>query len=447
LRPYRMLVSEAGNRGHGGLEREAKELFTSGGRPTLVFAGGGHSQLYSLRRTRELTEGGFDVVLVNPSRFLYYSGMAPGLLSRIYNPEEARIDVKRLVEKGGGHFVEDWIKEIRPKSGEVLLESAGQIRYDAMSVALGSGVPDKNLAPGVDHVVPVKPVENMVSLRGKLRELEAGPDREPKVLIVGGGPAGCEVACNTKKLFEEYGIDGRITIADAGDALLGSAPERAQREIEKFLRSKEVEVLLGSGVASIQQGAGHTCDGLSIDFDMAVLAVRTKPPGIFRESGLATGGDDGLWVNRYLQSISDPRIFGGGDSVSFRGESLTRLGVFAIRQGPVLFHNLKAYLGARPLKEFKPQKAFLYVLNLGDGTGLAIYGPLVWRSRLAWRLKRYIDVKFVKEYQCPESEPECEGVPRVVSDGKQVDGESAATAVQDEAHRDRSALLRYPPRL
>ena len=49
----------------------------------------------------------------------------------------------------------------------------------------------------------------------------------------------------------------------------------------------------------------------------------------------------------------------------------------SIRQGPVLFHNLQAYLGGEPLKKFKPQKIYLYILNLGDGTGLAIYGPLV----------------------------------------------------------------------
>ena len=122
---------------------------------------------------------------------------------------------------------------------------------------------------------------------------------------------------------------------------------------------------------------------------------------LFGESGLATGGDGGLWVNRYLQSISDPRIFGGGDAISLRGEHLEKLGVFAIRQGPVLFHNLQAYLGGEPLKKFKPQKIYLYIINLGDGTGLAIYGSLVWRSRLAWRLKSCIDTKFVREFQYP----------------------------------------------
>ena len=384
-------------------------MSTNGRRPTVVFAGGGHAQLYSLRRTRELTEEGFDVVLVNPGRFLYYSGMAPGLLSGTYGAEEARIDIGYLVEKGGGRFVEDRVKEIRPRDGTVLLEGGGPVRYDAMSVSLGSGVAGEDFAAAED-VVPVKPLENILGLRDRLRAPEAGLDREPRVLIVGGGAAGCEVACNMERLFEEHGIEGRIAVADAGDALLESAPEKAQKEIAELLRSRGVEVLLGSEVVRIEKGTAHTRDGRSTGFDVAVLAVGTRPPEVFRRSRLATGEDGGLWVNRYLQSISDPRIFGGGDSISFRGEPLMKLGVFAIRQGPILFHNLKACLRGEPLKEFKPQKIFLYVLNLGDGTGLAIYGPLVWRGRLAWRLKRYLDKKFVREYQ--ESEPGAAPAPR-----------------------------------
>lgn len=383
----------------------------------MVFAGGGHAQLYSLRRTRELTEKGFDVVLVNPGRFLYYSGMAPGLLSGTYGAEEARIDVAYLVEKGGGRFIEDRVKEIRPRDGKILLEGGGSVRYDAMSVSLGSGVPDEGLEEAED-IVPVKPLENISGLLGTLSAPEAGLGRESRVLVIGGGAAGCEVVCNTERLFEEHGIDGHITIVEAGEALLGSAPERAQREIEELLRSRGVEVLLGSEVVKIAEGTAHARDGRRISFDVAILAVGTRPPEVFRESGLATGDDDGLWVNRYLQSISDPRVFGGGDSISFRGEALPKLGVFAVRQGPVLFHNLKAYLRGEPLQRFKPQKVYLYVLNLGDGTGLAIYGSLVWRGRLAWRLKRYLDKKFVEEYRYSEGYPEDEGVPPSTKHGE-----------------------------
>jgi NADH dehydrogenase FAD-containing subunit len=107
-------------------------LSTSGEKHAVVFAGGEHAQLYSLRRTRELTERGFEVVLVNSGRFLYYSGMAPGLLSGTYGAEEARIDVAYLAKKGEVRFVEDRVEE-SPRDGEVLLAGGCSVRYEAMS--------------------------------------------------------------------------------------------------------------------------------------------------------------------------------------------------------------------------------------------------------------------------------------------------------------------------
>jgi NADH dehydrogenase FAD-containing subunit/rhodanese-related sulfurtransferase len=374
------------------------------GKKTIVFGGGGHAHLYSLRRTHELTAQRFEVVLVNPSRFLYYSGMAPGMLSRIYRPEEGRIDIKYLVEKGGGRFVKDYLTEIHPDSGEISLAGGRTIPYDVMSLCLGSGVPNQDFAASIDHLTPVKPVENMENLYWKLRGFEEWNGR-PRVLIVGGGPGGCEMACNCRKVFEDHGIEGQITIVDANPELLKSAPGKARRIMREFMQRRGIEVLTGTRVVKVEDGVAHTQDGQRLRFDLLILAVGIKPPDIFRKSGLKVAYDDGLWINEHLQSVTDPRIFGGGDSVAFRGEPLTRLGVFAIRQGPVIFHNLQAFLRGEPLKKFRPQPVFLYILNLGNYEGLAIWGPLVWSGKRAWDLKHYIDTRFMRRFQYPEDRP------------------------------------------
>jgi hypothetical protein len=49
----------------------------------------------------------------------------------------------------------------------------------------------------------------------------------------------------------------------------------------------------------------------------------------------------------------------------------------------VLFHNLRAVRKGERLKEFEPQRTYLYVLTLGNYEGLAIYGPLVLRGAAA----------------------------------------------------------------
>ena len=363
-------------------------------RPKIVLAGGGHAHLHTLRRTAELTQRGFDVTLVDPSPYLYYSGMATGVVSGVYAPEEDRIDVRRLVETGGGSFVEGRIREVHAKDRALVLEDGRTIRYDAASFCLGSATPREGMH---GDVLPVKPVENAAEVNRRLRVWDG--DRPVRLLVVGGGAAGCEVAANALALLERRGDGGEVTVAERGGSLLEGSPERARRSIEAYLEGRGARVLTHTEVVSYGSGRARTADGRSLPYDLAVIAVGIEANGgVFRASGLPVGPCGGLWVDRTLRSVADGRILGGGDAVSYRGLGLPKLGVFAIRQGPVIYHNLQAVLRGEPLREYEPQKRFLYVLNLGDGTGLAVYGRLVWRGRLAWKLKNHIDRRFIANH-------------------------------------------------
>jgi len=95
--------------------------------------------------------------------------------------------------------------------------------------------------------------------------------------------------------------------------------------------------------------------------------VQASP--LFRDSGIPTGPDDGLLVNSCLQSVVHPEMFGGGDCISFAERPLAKVGVYAVRQNPVLFHNLLAALEGKELKTFVPQREYMLIFNLGNGEG------------------------------------------------------------------------------
>jgi NADH dehydrogenase FAD-containing subunit len=358
-------------------------------RPTIALAGGGHANLYALRRTGELTRRGFDVVLVDPSEYLYYSGMATGVLSGSYGPGENRIGIRRLVERGGGRFVRGRVAKVLHRERALLLEDGRSVRYDAVSFCLGSET------RGGVRALPVKPVSNLEGVRERL--LAVQPGAALRVLVVGGGAAGCEVAVNVAAVARGAGSDARITLVEAGPDLLPSSPKAARRILREHLRSLGVAVILGSGARPGGDGAVLE-DGTGIAADLLLAATGVAPPDLFARSGLATGDDGALWVDRHLRSPNDAGIFGGGDAVAFRGGRLPRFGVYAVRQGPILYRNLQAVLRGEPLAPYKPQRRYLYVLDLGDGTGLAIYGPLTNRGSPALRLKHRIDRRFVREY-------------------------------------------------
>jgi NADH dehydrogenase FAD-containing subunit len=77
--------------------------------------------------------------------------------------------------------------------------------------------------------------------------------------------------------------------------------------------------------------------------------------------------------------------------------------VYAVRQNPVLLHNLMAALEGGSLKPFDPGPDYLLVFNLGGGQGVLKKKNIVFSGRLAFTIKDYIDTKFMKRFQAAET--------------------------------------------
>lgn len=360
-------------------------------RKRLVFVGGGHAHLFSLKRAKELASAGAEITVVGPDRYHYYSGMGPGLLSGIYRPEQCRVDVRGLAASRGCAFVEDRVVRIDPRSRSLALESGGTLPYDLVSLNTGSRVPVERISGAAEHATPVKPIENLETVRATVL---SGARR---VLLLGGGPAGVELAGNLCRLAREHGLDLEVTLAEGGDRILPGLPEKAARIARGVLEARGVRIAAGFRVQTLEPGLAHGSSDLP--FDVAVLAIGIVPHPLSADSGISTGPDGGLSVDERLRSTEYPEIFGGGDGVSVANHRLARVGVYAIREGPILFQNLRATLTGAALTPFRPQRRYLLILNLGDGTGLVVWGRWVARGRWAFRWKNHLDTSFMAKYQ------------------------------------------------
>ncbi|TSA00203.1 MAG: hypothetical protein D4R80_01560 [Deltaproteobacteria bacterium] len=153
----------------------------------LVLVGGGHAHLTALMRLRDTVRAGHRVTLIGPSPYHYYSGMGPGLLSGIYRPAEARFNVKKMAQDRGATFLQDRVVLVDPVRRTLALDSGAEVGYDAVSFNTGSGVPLDLLHSSGDNIFPVKPIENLLAARKKIRE--ADPGKRIRVVVVGGGSA------------------------------------------------------------------------------------------------------------------------------------------------------------------------------------------------------------------------------------------------------------------
>ena len=95
-------------------------------------------------------------------------------------------------------------------------------------------------------------------------------------------------------------------------------------------------------------------------------------------------------------------MFGGGDCIYFKDQPLDKVGVYAVRENPVLYHNLMAYLDGEPLMPFDPGGDYLLIFNLGGREGVLQKRWLTFGGRLAFLIKDYIDMRFMRKFQSIE---------------------------------------------
>jgi NADH dehydrogenase FAD-containing subunit len=362
----------------------------------LVIVGAGHAHLTILKNLQEFKKAGHDVTVVSSSSLHYYSGMGPGMLSGIYRPEEIRFNVKKMSEDRGAVFIEDKVIKIHPQKKEIDLQSGPTLPYDVMSVNTGSFVPVEAPVSADDLIVTVKPIENMLNARRKI--IDGLKNKELKLTVVGGGPTGVEVAGNLHRLVSNESGKGRITLI-AGTRLLRQFKAGVRNRVLSSLVRRQVHVIENTRVSAIKGKSVTLSDGSDFESDIVFMAVGVKPSPLFKDSGLTIGQDDGMLVNQYLQSVSYPEIFGGGDCISFEPQPLAKVGVYAVRQNPILLNNLLCFLKGAALEQFLPQKAVLLAFNMGDGTAVVQWHSLVWGGRLGFALKNYIDKTFMKDFQ------------------------------------------------
>ena len=363
----------------------------------LVIVGGGHAHLTVLLNITDFVGRGHRVTLIGPSPYHYYSGMGPGLLSGIYRPQDVRFHVKKMVEDRGGIFVEDRVIRIDPHQRTLSLQGGDQIDYDVVSFNTGSDVPLRSLVSDPrENIVTVKPVFNLLQARRWI--ISRLKEKTMNFIILGGGPAGLEVTANLWRLVQDNRGEARITLI-AGSKLLGGLSERVRILALESLKSRGITVIEGTHGKEIRQEDICFTDGSSHPFDLAFVAMGVQPSSIFKDSGITAGPDGGLLVNPYLQSVAHPELFGGGDCISFAERPLAKVGVYAVRENPILLHNLLAALEGTDMQPFIPQKDYMLIFNMGNRRGILWKKNFVWDGRLAFRLKDYIDRKFMRKFQ------------------------------------------------
>jgi selenide,water dikinase len=357
----------------------------------LLLAGGGHAQVEVLRQLAERPLQGWRVTLVTQEAASPYSGMLPGVAAGLYRPEQALIPVAPLAARAGAALVLDSVTGLDP-AARLLRRAGGQpLPYDLL--ALDTGATPEMAVPGAAaHAVPLKPID---ALLPRLAALEAQAYAGRVIALVGGGPAGFEMALALAARLGPRGV--RILLVTGAAGLLPALPRRLRGRAAVALARRGV-MLVVDDVAAVTAERLRLTGSPDIAADAVLWATGAAPPAWLDGTALARDARGFVAVDATLRSTSHPGIFAAGDVAGF-APPLPKSGVVAVRQGPLLARNLRAAAEGGRLERYRPQRDWLVLLSLGDGRALGTRNGLVAEGRWVWWWKDWIDRRFMARYR------------------------------------------------
>ena len=276
---------------------------------TIVVIGGGQAAGWVVKTLRK---EGFDGRLVMIADEIHLPYERPPL-SKAVLAGEADIDTVRIVKPDdfAALNVEAWQPDcatsIDREARVVRTKTGREVRYDRLVIATGGAarrLPDALVK--TSHITYLRTLDEAVELGERLRKSQ-------RVLVIGGGWIGLEVAATARKL----GVEAAV-VEGLPRLCARSLPPLVSDFLLELHRANGVDVRLSAGLVSLDDHPDDPnrvratlADGTTLDTDFAVAGIGLAPhTAIAEAAGLPVA--DGIVVDEF-GATADPRIFACGD--------------------------------------------------------------------------------------------------------------------------------------
>jgi selenide, water dikinase len=404
-------------------------------RRVLILVGGGHAHV-QLVASAAPPPPNTRRILISDGPAAVYSGMLPSIVAGLLPASDADVRLDALAAAHGWEFLDARVVEVdahqrtltcSPSAHGLYARVRQIVRFDVLSLDVGSV--SKPLVKGNAHIdlqrashgiIPTRPI-GLLLARMRFFETSMAPSvpvvstsgrkRVVRVVVVGGGRAGVELA---------FSLDARLrrtlsraslsmTIVDGSQTSLKQLGPAASI-VHAELASRGIALLSRRRVVGLPtNGTLLLDDGSVLPADLVVAATGpAAPPWLANATDLVTDARGFLLVRPTLQAVDHPHVFAAGDCCSFKtDDSPPKAGVFAVRAGKILESNISAYLADEEerLTPFVPQTNYLSLIVLGDGRAIGIKWSLVVRGRWVAKLKMRIDEDWQERFRVPEPLP------------------------------------------
>ena len=382
--------------------------------PHVVIVGGGFA---GLKAAHALAGKTVRVTLIDKRNFNLFQPLlyqvASGLVSQTDVASPLRI---MLGQAPNVQILMGEVEDIDPTAREVIFNDR-RLHYDHLIVAAGATSSFFGHDDWAQFATPMKSLEDAYGIRkrvlGALEEAEQTPDPAKRrllqaVVVVGGGPTGCELAGSLNDLMlhtlkrDFKQIDPsqcKVTLVDPGDRVLRAMDPQLSKAAGDHLKRCGVELLLGGRVKTIEENklVVTTSDG-EVTLEASTICwtagVAASPLGKLLAERTGCGVDRGgrLPVEPDFSIPGHPEIRVVGDLCSYShtkdGKPLPGMAGPAVQMGGWVAKDILAKLQNQPhspfvFSDFGSMAVVGPLFAVADLRGLKVSGPLGW---LLWGL-------------------------------------------------------------
>lgn len=375
-------------------------------RKRVVLLGIGHTNAHVLGQWIMNAPKDTELVCVSDQPVATYSGMLPAVLAGQRPASAMTIDLVKLCAAASARLIIDQVTGIDAEKQTLRFADRPELHYDLLSIGIGSSTATIPADPPAspNSAISIKPMQSFLKrLTDRLHRLaDEDPQRELQVVIIGGGVASIEV-CLCLPAYIESVIPNPycINLVTSNQRPANELNGRAAGILEDELRRRGVQTVTESRVASISDRAIIFTDKTTLKTDLAITSTGAAAPSLLKSLPFEKDEGGFLLVDDQLRAKGSTCVFAVGDCSSHQKKAFPKSGVYAVRQGPILWNNILQTLHKQPLTPFKPQTQFLKLINLGDGRALAHRGNLTASGQWVLNWKHRIDDRFISMYSDP----------------------------------------------
>jgi len=355
----------------------------------VLIVGGGYAGTYAAKRLQY----DFDLTLIDAKEYYEFTPSRLRTLSEPWHTFKVKLLYETVLSKT--RIVTERVQYVT--EDEVVTEHNSVFKYHYLIVTTGSRYKETVFPPisSITEPLPANLRAKIISARAPNFELYHNLiEQSRKILIVGGGTVGVELAGEIANFF-----DGKeVTLIHSQTQLMNRSPEKASRYAEHFFKHNNVNLVVGERIIE-QTGLYFKTDvGNLYEADIAFICTGNVPNSeLFKPAFTEALNRYGfVKVNKHLQLTGFTNIFVAGDLTDIPEEE-EKLCQTAFNEIKVIICNINNAEHGKSLQEYHPAPCPM-LISLGKYDGILTYRSWAFTGFIPAVMKEFVEWKEMVHY-------------------------------------------------